>query len=149
MLVISGGQTGVDQIGLVIAKELGYKTAGIAPKGYKTEAGNLPQFLKPFGLIEHNSQEYNPRTEMNVIWANITLIFGDVNSPGSVATRAYCKKHKKHYLENPTVAILKGIVANANKVKVLNIAGNRGSKLTAEEANRIRETLREGLKKHD
>ena len=37
--VISGGQTGVDTIGLQVAKELGIETGGTAPKGFLRETG--------------------------------------------------------------------------------------------------------------
>ena len=37
--IISGGQTGVDTIGLQVAKELGIETGGKAPKGFLREEG--------------------------------------------------------------------------------------------------------------
>ena len=37
--IISGGQTGADQIGLEVALSLGIPTGGTAPKGFITETG--------------------------------------------------------------------------------------------------------------
>ena len=143
MRIISGGQTGVDQMGLEVAKELGLLTGGYAPKGFKTEKGNNPELATLYGLKEHSSEEYNPRTELNVQLSGGTIIFGDEKSPGSISTLRFIKKHSKPYLINPTVDEIKEF----KKYKeILNIAGNRGSKLSVESLGAYRETLKEGLK---
>lgn len=84
--IISGGQTGVDQAALITARKLGIETGGTAPHGWRTYAGPAP-WLADYGLVEHASAEYAPRTRQNVEDSVGTLIFGDVNSPGCRLTR--------------------------------------------------------------
>lgn len=141
MRIISGGQTGIDRMGLEVAKELGLFTGGYAPKGYKTETGN-DSSLAGFGLKEHTSTEYNQRTEINVMLSGGTIIFGDENSAGSKATIKFLKKHQKPYLINPTVEDIKVFIKTKD---IVNIAGNRASKLSEEQLNLYRETLKQGL----
>lgn len=142
--VISGGQTGVDRFGLEIAKELGIQTGGTAPKNYKTENG-CDLTLKDFGLVEDTSSDYDSRTEKNIIDSQGTVIFGDVKSPGTKLTIKLLKQHNKKYIENPTVEGLKQFITE-NNIEVLNVAGNRKSKLNLAQMNTIKTTLKGGLK---
>ena len=48
--IISGGQTGVDTIGLQVAKELGIETGGKAPKGFLREEGIDNEDIASYGL---------------------------------------------------------------------------------------------------
>ncbi len=50
--IISGGQTGADQAGLMVAHRLGLKRGGTAPPGFMTEEGPKPNFLQAMGLVE-------------------------------------------------------------------------------------------------
>lgn len=79
--IVSGGQTGSDQGGLIAGSLLGIETGGWAPKGWRTEEGMNPD-LVGFGLKEHESPEYPPRTHQNVIDSDATLLFGDLYQPG-------------------------------------------------------------------
>lgn len=142
--VISGGQSGADRIGLEIAKELGIETGGTAPKSYKTENG-CDYTLKNFGLIEDTSYDYNPRTEKNIINSDGTVIFGNIKSPGTKLTIKLLEQHGKKYIDNPTVETLKQFISE-NNIQVLNVAGNRASKLNLAQMNTIKVTLKEGLK---
>src|SRR5262245_48868343 len=72
-MVISGGQTGVDQAALRAARAAGIPTGGWAPKGFRTEAGPAP-WLADFGVQEHESAHYPDRTRANVGAADLTLI---------------------------------------------------------------------------
>ena len=144
MKVISGGQTGVDQIGLKIAYYLGIPTGGTAPKGYKTENGSMKKLLQFYNLIEHNSDAYGPRTEMNVMNSDVTLLFGDMESPGSISTLAYCVKHSRPYLKNPTANRIYKVLMERN-FQVINIAGNRRSKLSNEQWLKIASVIKQGL----
>ena len=47
--VVSGSQTGADRAALRAARAAGLATAGVAPRGFNTEAGRLGQFV----LIDH------------------------------------------------------------------------------------------------
>ena len=92
--MISGGQTGADQGGLFAARERRIDTGGTVPKGWKTETGPAP-WLAKYGCVEAATDRYPFRTERNVVDSSGTLIFGDVNSPGSRLTIDFCRKHRK------------------------------------------------------
>lgn len=133
--VISGGQTGADQGGLLAAEAEGVKTGGWAPAGYRTEDGPNPA-LADYGLVEHDNPNYAARTAANVMEADATLIFGR-RSRGSVLTEALCTAYNKPFLWVPwtktetealypsPTSVLKFLTPL--KVKTLNIAGNRES----------------------
>lgn len=73
--VISGGQTGVDQLGLAVALALGFSTGGVAPKGFLTEYGP-DERLRGFGLIENATADHPARALANVTESDGTVIFG-------------------------------------------------------------------------
>ena len=129
--IVSGGQSGVDQIGLRAAKLACLETGGTAPNGFKTENGSCPRLATEYGLVEHWSSSYNPRTECNVIDSDATVLFGDTNSVGSKLTIKFIKTHRKPYLENPTIEELVSFIDSGN-IEILNIAGNRASKISKE-----------------
>lgn len=72
--VWSGGQTGVDRGALEGARGVGVKTGGFAPLGWKTELGPAPELGNNFGLLEHASSDYPPRTRENVRRSDATVI---------------------------------------------------------------------------
>lgn len=90
----SGGQTGADQGFLLAGQALGLETGGWAPRGYRTNAGPAP-WLATFGVREHESAEYPPRTARNVFEAEATIIFGNPWSRGCELTKAYAKSYKR------------------------------------------------------
>jgi hypothetical protein len=141
--VISGGQTGADRIGLEVARSMHIKTGGMAPKGWRTETGPDPS-LADFGLIESNSSLYGPRTVHNLKNSDGTVLFGDMTSPGSLETVRGCIASGKPYVTNPLAEELADWI-KANGIKVLNVAGNRGSKLDSVKQSDIRTTLREAF----
>lgn len=84
--VISGGQTGADQGGLMAAWERGIPTGGNAPAEYRTTLGPNP-LLEVLGLDTTRAKNYQVRTCKNVEEADVTLLFGfDLSSPGSQLT---------------------------------------------------------------
>ena len=141
--IISGGQSGIDRLGLEVAQQLNIPTGGTAPKSFRTENGS-DFSLKEFGLVEDFSYNYNSRTEKNVVNSDGTVIFGNISSPGSKQTIFLLKKHKKEYLTNPTSTELKEFVIE-NDIKILNVAGNRASKLTTQELEKYRLVLFESF----
>lgn len=144
--VISGGQTGVDRIGLISARQLGIPTGGYAPKGFRTGKGyGEAELLKSFGMEETDSFGYALRTEMNVKAADFTVLFGDMTSPGSQLTLSLIAKHKKPYIVNPTIVEL---VEALKPVKILNVAGNRAGKLSNGEIVGIAIVLYRALKEN-
>lgn len=143
--VISGGQTGVDRIGLEVANALGIPTGGTAPKNWWTDVGSDPS-LKEFGLVESPYWGYPPRTEQNIIDCTGTLLWGNMSSPGCKLTIALCKKHRKPYIKNPT---LEQFIfwAQAYSIDVLNVAGNRAKNLPQAKREALVQLL-EGYFKH-
>ena len=158
--IISGVQTGVDTIGLEIAKELGYQTGGTAPRGFLQEGTKDPSLASKYGVSEISLEDqadyakrtgkkdpYTARTEQNVKNSDGTAYFftpGD--TMGRDATKREANKLGKPFIENPTAEQLRNFLLQ-NNIKTLNVAGNRGSKLTAEKEAEVRQVLREALGK--
>lgn len=90
--VISGGQTGADQGGLMAAWRRAIPTGGWAPYDYRTSFGPNP-LLEVLGLRTTDARNYQDRTCRNVEEADVTLVFGfDLSSPGSRQTINYAKE---------------------------------------------------------
>ena len=142
--VISGGQTGIDQLGLEIAQELGLETGGTAPKGFRTEAGENADLGSKFGLEEADTRDYPTRTRINVENSDATVYFSSSISAGLGATERAAEVANKPFIFNPTPKELREFLAK-NNVQVLNVAGNRGTKaspkLIAYATNALREAL--------
>ena len=123
--VVSGGQTGVDQVALEVAQGLNLQTGGVAPRGWRTDDGPAPWLGTRYGLVEHAvSDQYGPRTRENVRLSDATVIFSKGKSPGSALTMRYCGDLGKPFLLNPTVSELQEFILRRG-IKVLNVAGNR------------------------
>ena len=140
--IISGGQTGIDQLGLQVAKALGIPTGGMAPKGYLTETGPDP-VLRAYGLTEHESAEYPPRTRANIVNSDGTVVFGKLTG-GTKLTVSTCEKEKRPYITNPTTGQLQVWIIEKN-IRTLNVAGSRGSKLKPTEIAHYRTVLTDAL----
>jgi hypothetical protein len=129
--IISGGQTGADMGGLEAAREYGFPTGGYAPKGWMTERGRQEELLRSFGLVESDGG-YVERTDQNVALADLTIIFGNVNSTGSALTRVRCFYRKKECVcisETSTLrALMLAETIASLSPKIINIAGNRESR---------------------
>lgn len=136
--IISGGQTGADMGALKAARDLGIKTGGWAPKGWITEDGPNPE-LNKYGLIQHSSPNYPPRTRMNCQDGDLTAIFGDMKSAGAKLTVDICKSDSIPYVINPDAQELRDMCEQL-QVRVLNVAGNRASK-DAEIEERVRKIV--------
>lgn len=127
--VISGGQTGADRAGLAAAKAAGLATGGWMPKGFRAQDGPRPSFAVLYGMAEHASDRYPPRTALNVKESDATLCFAtDWDSPGEALTRRVCERYGRPRLEvTPGGPLAPADVAEwlkANAVRVLNVAGN-------------------------
>lgn len=127
MKVISGGQTGADQGALEAAVELGLLTGGTAPKGYLTEDGPNLTLRDAYGLTEHKSPSYAPRTRANVANSDGTVLYGKTTSPGCAMTIEFCEELNKPYIKNPTQTDLREWL-QIHRIHTLNVAGNRESK---------------------
>lgn len=148
--IISGGQTGVDTIGVQVAKELGIETGGTAPKGFLRERGMDNEDISSYNLVEITDEEqadytrrkgkrdpYTGRTELNVRNSDGTVYFyTSDDKTGLLATKRSADDWNKPFITNPTAEELNKWLNN-NNIKTLNVAGNRGSKLAGEQASNI------------
>lgn len=128
MKIISGGQSGIDQLALKIAKEMGFETGGYCAKGFMTEFGPEEQLLKSYGLIE--SGTYAERTRRNVKESDITLLFGDLWTPGSKCTINACNDFNKPLYANTYIDLQ--LAEWMENHQIINVAGNRESKVRPE-----------------
>ena len=122
--VISGGQTGVDQTALLVARKLDIPTGGTAPKGWRTDEGPAP-WLADYGLVQSTSAGYSARTAKNVYDSCGTVLFGIMESRGCALTIGLCGHYDRPYLINPGCASALNDWLDANMIKILNVAGNR------------------------
>jgi hypothetical protein len=146
--IISGGQTGADQGGLLAAAKIGLMTGGTAPAGYMTATGPCP-LLKVLGLTAAGALQ--TRTKVNIQQSDATVILSnDMKSPGTMLTKRLCAELKKpvHIIDlsvlcenfdSPTVSdtghtpatIIRKLSTDlytfirVNQVSCLNVAGNR------------------------
>lgn len=130
--IISGGQTGADIGGLRAGKSLGMETGGTAPQGFRTDAGPNTSLRDTFGLDEHSSRNYRPRTKKNVDDADATIVFRreGVVSKGSQETIDYAEKTGKPVkvidTDDPAEAARQvREFVDEHKPTTLNIAGHR------------------------
>ena len=111
------------------------------PKGWRTLDGARPEYAEQFGVVEHVSSAYKPRTYVNVKESDFTLrVATNFNSPGEVCTLAAIRKHDKPHAN---IWVRKGVVehietrdvgeaieniraccAKLGRPLVLNVAGN-------------------------
>lgn len=127
--VISGGQTGADRAGLAAARAAGLPTGGWMPRGFLAHDGPRPDFAVLYGVTEHASDRYPPRTALNVKESDATVCFAtNWDSPGEALTRQMCERYRRPRLEvTPGGAVSPADAAawlKANAVRVLNVAGN-------------------------
>jgi hypothetical protein len=136
--IISGGQTGADQGGLVAARELGIDTGGIAPQGWLTENGPQRELLQGFGLTECAEEGYPARTRQNIAIADGTVLIGPYESGGSKLTHETAVQLGKPLLlitsppDTDNIDNKQHITEfrqwlHDHKIQTLNVAGNRES----------------------
>lgn len=138
--LISGGQCGSNQGGLLAASLCGIPTGGFAPLGWHTEEGPQEELMRGYGLVECVRPGYNARTEANVRAADLTIIMG-WKTGGSYATYCMCEALNKplaltslrNALDMPDWTIEREIEYIIGRIwefdpKVVNIAGSRESK---------------------
>lgn len=149
--IISGGQTGADQGGLFGARDAGFPTGGYAPSNFYTENGPRPELLKSFGLVD-SGLDYVGRTRLNARSSDFTIWFGNVDSPGGIATRREVLKVGKIFYDasySSPERIAEEMFARGKTC--INIAGNREShaKGMCEYVRGVIKTSLEILKDHD
>ena len=126
--VISGGQTGADQAGLIVARRFGIPTGGWMPRGWKTATGANPQLAEEFGLREHTG-DYADRTAANVRDSDGTIRFaGSFRTFGERCTLKWINHYGRPYIDidirshRPVIEVVEWM--RENNVRVLNVAGN-------------------------
>jgi len=127
--IISGGQTGVDRAALDVALELGLECGGWCPKGRRAEDGPIPP---RYPLRETDSEQYPPRTEVNVREADGTLIVTRGKPDrGTGLTLQLARRDHKPFLVVDLDQGAKPIEVRkwlrSNRIHILNIAGPRES----------------------
>lgn len=134
--IISGGQTGADVAGLDAAIAKNIEHGGYCPKGRRTENGTIDDV---YNLTETATSGYLERTELNVVNADITLIF-TYGKPtgGSSRTVGFCIEHDKPFicinLDDlvPSFFFVERIERELDQLNkeevVINVAGSRESK---------------------
>jgi hypothetical protein len=123
MIIISGG----DQGGLEAGKELGLKTGGWMPRGWLTEDGPRPEFEKLYGMQEHWSPKYPPRTSVNARSSDGTVWFGKTSSFGYLCTQKACIRWNKPFVVITNYLQLREFLERY-RIQILNVAGNSESK---------------------
>jgi hypothetical protein len=127
--IISGGQTGVDRAALDVALELGLECGGWCPKGRRAEDGPIPA---RYPLKETDSEQYPPRTEMNVCEADGTLIVTRGRPDrGTGLTLQLAQRYHKPFLvvdldDAPKSTEIRKWL-RSNRIHILNVAGPRES----------------------
>lgn len=135
LIVVSGGQTGVDQAALKAARASGVKTGGFACKGWQTEDGPAP-WLAGYGLAECEYAGYPARTRANVFAATACVWIGNPHSPGGKLTASLCVEANIDWFtslrgDNPREAcdwLCGWVLEPADGPVTLMVAGNRESK---------------------
>lgn len=128
--IISGGQTGADRGGLDAAERLGIPRGGWCPRGRRAEDGVIPA---RYPLRETRTSAYPERTELNVKWADATIVFTRGRpTGGSALTIRLARRHRKPVLHvdldrmDPDAAVLRVREwVKRQEVSVLNVAGSR------------------------
>ena len=131
--IVSGGQTGADRAALDWAIERGVPHGGWCPKGRKAEDGPIDA---RYALQETSSADYLKRTEWNIRDSDGTVIFTmrPALTGGSKRTAEFAVKHRKaclHLHAGESVEDCAQRLAefiHANSIRILNVAGSRGSK---------------------
>ena len=129
VMLVSGGQTGVDRAALDAALELGVPCGGWCPRGRRAEDGPLDG---RYPLHETETADYRDRTRRNVETTDGTLILAQGALTGGTAlTYRVARELNKPCLvvdlarSNTTDVVCRWLTRNA--VKKLNVAGPRES----------------------
>ena len=130
MVIVSGGQTGVDRAALDAALALGLPCGGWCPKGRKAEDGPIDP---RYPLQETLSADYAQRTEWNVRDSDGTLLLNQGALEGGTAqTREIAERLDRPVLivdldRPPAPAAVRSWIERS-RIRILNIAGPRESK---------------------
>lgn len=131
--LISGGQTGADRGGLEAGKQLGIRTGGWMPLGWKAEDGYHPEFKDEYNLSTTRTSDYMARAAKNIADSHLTVVFSTKpQSAGTKATLRECRIQRKPRVlldpfDSSAESTLLWIAKSRLDAPVWNIAGNRES----------------------
>lgn len=155
--IISGGQTGVDQLALKVAKDLGLDWGGWAPKGWRTEDGAVPEVYRA-RMTESADGSYPARTKQNVAYADATLVCMDVHEGRGSRLAMNCAAQLDkpymwfHVIDIDSLVVhdfiraLVGMIEETD-VHTLNVAGTRGSRCRLEFLSIVRDVLTQAIER--
>lgn len=131
-MIVTGGQTGVDQAALQVALKLGKEVCGIVPRGRATERGRLDE---RYPMIENHSSNVDDRTQHNFVGADGTLaLFKGAEVDGTALTiigplragRPLFVAHLDEPVSDALVAMFREWLV-VNNIRCLNVGGPRQS----------------------
>lgn len=133
LMVVCGGQTGVDQAALKVAEDLNYERGGIVPKDRGTAAGRLDE---RFPMTENHSELVDDRTQHNFTGSDGTLaLFKGNEADGTLLTMVGpIKVGRPLFVINLNEPVTDSIVKDfghwlqVNSIRCLNIGGPRQPK---------------------
>lgn len=154
--VISGGQSGIDSVGLKAAGFLGLPAFAIMPIGGRREGEQIEAYAQRehinFRKIELETSSYRFRTYANAYYGDVTLIFDFVDgSDGTKCTVKACEYFSRPYLLITDINNAENTIAEfllRNSPSVINIAGNSLSKINKDIENSVGELLIKSLRKY-
>jgi hypothetical protein len=132
LMIVCGGQTGVDQGALAVAERLNYERGGIVPKDRATAAGRLDD---RHPMTENASSNVDDRTQHNFTAADGTLaLFKGNELDGTALTilgplrvgRPLFVANLNEEISDPLVQTFAKWIYS-NKVRCLNVGGPRQS----------------------
>lgn len=128
LIIVSGGQTGVDRAALDAALEYGVEIEGWCPRGRLAEDGVLP--LR-YPLNETKSSDYSERTRLNVRDSDGTMILsrGKVLGGSLLTQKAAIELRRPLLIADPARENVRNVLEwiNSNGIRRLNVAGPRES----------------------
>lgn len=143
VVVLSCGQTGIDQLALQTAGRLGLPAFAVLPTGQRTETTEgLSREPDDFGgarVLELGSASYRFCTWSNAYLSDGTVLYDVVNGEGSAETRRACGVLRRPLFELAKAgegsALSDTFAAwiRAHDIRILNVAGNRSRFLSAEQ----------------
>jgi ATP phosphoribosyltransferase len=140
-VIISGGQTGVDELALHRGALYGFPTVALFPAEYRREItphdfATLQSTFSTARLEALTSKSYQVRTWATAFLADATVLFNWHHSEGSLEA-AVASKWLRRRIYSPSLeadAIACGKMLASDGAAVVNFAGNRGSLLSHHDA---------------